>query len=582
LFTNAQNVATAAKQFAGALAAFAVTEFVEQFVDSESAKQGLENVKAMIDMLVEAATSFQDEGMFESATSASEACVDFAKTLKKLVKAENKISKVEADDAVAGLTPIQSIVNMLIASAEAFAGNESLAEGASDAMEAMEEFAVKLQGIAREVKKIGGGDVNTLSVSALITSLSASLIGIATVGDQLQSANATLDSLSNFITSISSLGSTDWKGNVSFDSEGITSTISAIIKSIGDLQKALRELDTENVTLDSSSVTDYTSAITELTDTKDVVSEFASDVTEAMSTVTTDMGTKGTEAADSFNKSLANKTSTVKQTATNLSKSALTGVQSQAPAFSTVGTTMGSNLADGLNSQAGAAQSAGQYVARSAYRGILGYYTEFYHTGENMAQGLADGLNGRADAVRGAGRALAQAVLDELRSVLSIRSPSRVTREMGENIDEGFALGIYDSAPMVTDAVAFMANNLNTAAQSIADRVNGILEDPDSQPTITPVLDLTTLRGQAGAIDSIVTANRTMALSGRIAGQMDYNQNGGIQNVVALDPVTIAEIAANQPDININFEGSLAQLARILQPAIVDETNRVGINLVNE
>ena len=175
-----------------------------------------------------------------------------------------------------------------------------------------------------------------------------------------------------------------------------------------------------------------------------------------------------------------------------------------------------------------------------------------------------------------------QAVLDELRAVLSIRSPSRVTRAMGENIGEGFVLGIRDATPMVTEAAAYMANSMLSTAQSIADQVNGILEDPDSQPTITPVLDLTTLRSQAGAIDSIVTANRTMALSGRIAGQMDYNQNGGIQNVVALDPVTIAEIAANQPDININFEGSLAQLARILQPAIVDETNRVGINLVNE
>ena len=89
--------------------------------------------------------------------------------------------------------------------------------------------------------------------------------------------------------------------------------------------------------------------------------------------------------------------------------------------------------------------------------------------GENTAISLGNGINEKADVAIKAAETLAAAVASVMAGALKISSPSKVMRQMGEFVSEGFAEGIESGFGRVSDAVDSMAR----VATSIPDRTGG-------------------------------------------------------------------------------------------------------------
>lgn len=129
--------------------------------------------------------------------------------------------------------------------------------------------------------------------------------------------------------------------------------------------------------------------------------------------------------------------------------------------------------------------------------------------GQNAMQGFTKGINDMGKTAIGAANRIALEVANTMASALDINSPSRVTRSIGNNAGEGLALGIIDKMAYVNQASEDMADNaastLAYAYQAIDDIVKN---DDDFQPVITPVLNMDTLKSQAGSIDGILRTHR--------------------------------------------------------------------------
>lgn len=76
--------------------------------------------------------------------------------------------------------------------------------------------------------------------------------------------------------------------------------------------------------------------------------------------------------------------------------------------------------------------------------------------GENIAIGLGDGIYAGSSYAIDAAKWLGDAVAGGIRWRMAIQSPSKVMRELGEYVSEGFALGIEDNVDMVKRATGRM------------------------------------------------------------------------------------------------------------------------------
>jgi len=108
-------------------------------------------------------------------------------------------------------------------------------------------------------------------------------------------------------------------------------------------------------------------------------------------------------------------------------------------------------------------QAAGQCI--SSFSDSFGEI-DWGTLGTNIINGIVSGISASASAIATAARKAAQSALDSAKSLLGIKSPSRVFRDqVGAMIGEGMALGIEDSEGAVNKALAELSNDTTTQAQ---------------------------------------------------------------------------------------------------------------------
>lgn len=84
---------------------------------------------------------------------------------------------------------------------------------------------------------------------------------------------------------------------------------------------------------------------------------------------------------------------------------------------------------------------------------------ETYAIGDNIVAALAEGIKDGESIVAGAAAQVANAALDEMKNVAEIRSPSRISRALGQFISQGLALGIEDDGAAAQRAAATVMEN---------------------------------------------------------------------------------------------------------------------------
>lgn len=90
----------------------------------------------------------------------------------------------------------------------------------------------------------------------------------------------------------------------------------------------------------------------------------------------------------------------------------------------------------------------------------------YFEAGQDMTQGLADGTLDAMDSVVSASRELGENALNTLKAELDINSPSKKTRDMGKNFDEGLQTGIDDNKKTVLEIIKKLTGNMLAETKS--------------------------------------------------------------------------------------------------------------------
>src|SRR5690606_5379449 len=113
-----------------------------------------------------------------------------------------------------------------------------------------------------------------------------------------------------------------------------------------------------------------------------------------------------------------------------------------------LGTDKGIEFAEGMSSQSGTVNSAGVDLANAGVDGIVTIKLDA--AGQDFAQGFANGMTSKVKTVKIAARTMASTASNAIKDFLDIRSPSRLTHQLGSFSGEGFAGGITSSTANVT------------------------------------------------------------------------------------------------------------------------------------
>lgn len=134
-----------------------------------------------------------------------------------------------------------------------------------------------------------------------------------------------------------------------------------------------------------------------------------------------------------------------------------------APAFSwlyNAGRNIVSGLANGIRSAAGWVWENIKAVADQIGRFFSGAAGWLWDVGRAIVSGLVNGIRSAINWVNDAAGNVADAVKNKLKSVLGIRSPSKVFFEYGININQGLVKGLEKTSKLVEDALTIPGVNV--------------------------------------------------------------------------------------------------------------------------
>ena len=145
---------------------------------------------------------------------------------------------------------------------------------------------------------------------------------------------------------------------------------------------------------------------------------------------------------------------------------------------------------------------------------LRNHYSDFYSAGEYLDTGLANGIIGGTWRVINASRYVGNKAVSATRQAMAIHSPSRIGEELGRYWDMGIANGMTYYTGLVEDAAFGINDAAVGTARGIVAKVSEIMaSDMSLAPTITPVLDASSIRSGIGGINGLF-GNRTISLNG--------------------------------------------------------------------
>ena len=321
---------------------------------------------------------------------------------------------------------------------------------------------------------------------------------------------------------------------------------------------------------------------------------FFTNFTTGLSGKTEEMKSLGSDFLTSFTSGFSGEGSaeTVSASADGIVTGILTALGSKTEDIKTAVTDLLASVVEGFSGEGAivSIKAGAETIITSAVDTLTDAADRAKTSGGFFGEGFAQGIRDKLEDVKMAAAELAEAASEALDLAAQIKSPSRVTRRSGGFFGEGFGLGIKDMFGYVSHQAEGLSNAALDAV-SVASELASSIIDSESNPTITPVLDLSEVRNgvrsisNLGSFNASVSANTvgavSMARDDMLASKI---QNGTPAPVTAvLSDSAARALAGSRQTANktvIEFTGDLAQLARVLHPVIVDQYNYHGDKLI--
>ena len=338
------------------------------------------------------------------------------------------------------------------------------------------------------------------------------------------------------------------KSAVEIDEDGVDNfnKVKTIGTAIKDYAKKVEDIDTTVVSTSVSVIDKLISAISKMgsIDVKGVetfktaVSSLGETnvkgVIDAFSKSSQSLTNIGSELIDSISKGMKSKQSALNINVVNMISAVNRQISSKASTFQQAGNDLMSKFASGISKGRNVVVSAIKTPLSSAITTANGYYLGFYNAGAFLVDGFAAGISANTWKAAAKASAMAEAAEAAAREALDINSPSKVFRELGYSVPEGFAIGIDRLSSMAVNSATDMAksaiNGVKDAVSSISNHIN---DNMDSQPTIRPVVDLSSVKTGIHAINGMFGSNPSIGVMSNInsvSSMMSQNNQNGTNN----------------------------------------------------
>lgn len=326
---------------------------------------------------------------------------------------------------------------------------------------------------------------------------------------------------------IDSLGTKikDYSDSLSgFNSSAVSLSVNAI--------KMLINVVNDMSSLNTSGVSSFTQAISDLSGVQ------ISAVVKAFNGATTNLVNLGVQLVGAIGRGMTSKQNELPSKATTIINDALSKSKAKSSEFYLTGSNLMKKFASGMRSQSSNISSASTSALSSATSNMRSYYSSFYRAGSYVASGFSSGIRANIQSAASAAARMASAASNAARQNLKIHSPSRVFKEIGSYVPQGFAQGISMFGGQVKKSVSTMADTATSTTQSVlAQMLSMIDSNIDAQPTISPVVDLSNARSGISALNGMLSTGQTIGIRASlndINTSMNYkNQNGDIGEVVS-------------------------------------------------
>lgn len=149
--------------------------------------------------------------------------------------------------------------------------------------------------------------------------------------------------------------------------------------------------------------------------------------------------------------------------------------------------------------------------------------------GKNLIKGFIEGIKSMATGVIDSVTGVVQGAIDWAESLLGINSPSKVFKEIGQYVGEGFVIGIDSYSDKVGESAGELAESVIRNVKDPLSNISKLLNDDiDVNPTIRPVMDLSNIENGTRLLNDMLGNQqvRLNASSVRLAGTVGKIQNG--------------------------------------------------------
>ena len=217
--------------------------------------------------------------------------------------------------------------------------------------------------------------------------------------------------------------------------------------------------------------------------------------------------------------------------------------------FTSGGRQLLQGLCNGIKSMLGSAKSAVKTCINAAKTAASNLGGALVSAGKSLIQGLVRGITSMASSVASKARSVVQGAIKAARSALKINSPSKVFMEIGQFVDKGFIIGMERYAGNVAGTAGTVAGNVVDSFSKPLSALNNIIDaDVNTNPVITPVLDLSNVRANSRRLNDMIPGSGDIALSTDAANIMT-NSMGTVQNGVTNSDIVsaIKDLKDNMP-----------------------------------
>lgn len=400
---------------------------------------------------------------------------------------------------------------------------------AGKAIKALAESADKIPNEGGWISKLVGD--NSLSTfGSQLPQLGTDLSNfVANLGTFSEAQVATVKSAVGTINALANLSDS------STDTSNITSLgekLETFATKIGEFLSKLSEFSSESIT----------SATNKLKALISVINDISSSDTEAAESFANSLKSLGENGVDKFVEAFNSNTnvSKIKYAADNMIKILVSGLENKTTDVKYASEDLGKKAISAMASKTNKddAKSSGKDLGSGLVKGIEAKYQDAYDAGFKL------------------GKKAVQGEKDGQKS----NSPSKLTILAGKWLGEGLVIGMHKMSDKVYVAGNELGKTATSTMSSAISRITDFINsDIDAQPTIRPVLDLSSVQSGVNSIGGMLSGRRTLTIDassvGSISASMNALQNGSNTKDVVTAIKGLRNDIANMPRNTYNIDG---------------------------